>query len=70
MGLSKNFTHWRLAEECAYNFSIFVKLGESIFSVLVESGRFCFLFFFAVEVVNTNHWRHGYCLGLVVVRIN
>ena len=25
---------------------------------------------FFVEVVDTNHWRHGYCLGLVVVRID
>ena len=48
-----------LSEECTYTFSIFVKLGESIFSALVESGRF-----FLVEVVDTNYWRHGYCLGL------
>ena len=65
MGLSKNFAHWCLSEECAYNFSIFMKLGESIFSALVESGRF-----FVVEVVDTNYWRHGYCLRLVVVRID
>ena len=42
MGLSMNFAHWCLSEECAYTFSIFMKLGESIFSALVESGRlFC-----------------------------
>ena len=40
MGLSKNFAHWCLSEECAYTLSIFVKLGESMFSALVESGRF------------------------------
>ena len=40
MGLSRNFAHWWLSEECAYTFSIFVKLGESIFSALIESGRF------------------------------
>ena len=28
-----------------------MKLGESIFSALVESGRF-----FVVEVVDTNYW--------------
>ena len=64
MGLSKNFAHWCLSEECAYTFSIFVKLGESIFSALVESG------WFFVEVVDTNYWRHGYCLGLGVVRFH
>ena len=26
--------------------------------------------FFFVEVVDTNYWRHGYCLGLVVVRVD
>ena len=66
MGLSKNFAHWRLSEECSYTFSIFVKLGESIFSALVESHRV----FFFVEFVDTNYWRHGYCLGLVVVRVD
>ena len=65
MGLSKNFAHCCLSEECAYTFSIFVKLRESIFSALVELGRFFF-----VEVVDTNYWRHGYCLGLVVVRVD
>ena len=29
-----------LSKECAYTFSIFVKLGESIFSALVKSGQF------------------------------
>ena len=42
MGLSKNFAHWCLSEGCAYTFSIFMKLGESIFSALVESGRLLF----------------------------
>ena len=64
--LSKNFAHWCLSEECANSFSIFMKLGESILSALVESGRL----FFAVEVVDTNYWRHGYYLRLVVVRID
>ena len=54
-----------LSKDCAYTFSIFVKLGESIFSALVESGRFFFL-----DVVDTNYWRHGYCLGLVVVFVD
>ena len=40
MRLSKNFAQWWLSEEFAYTFSIFVELGESIFSALVESGRF------------------------------
>ena len=44
MGLSKNFAHWCLSEECAYTFSIFMKLGESIFSAQVESGRVFFYF--------------------------
>ena len=35
-----------------------MKLEESIFSALVESGRFFFFFFFFffVEVVDTNYW--------------
>ena len=39
MVLSMNFAHWCLSEECEYTFSIFMKLGESIFSALVESGK-------------------------------
>ena len=41
-----------------------MKLGESIFSALVESSRF-----FAVEVLDTNYWRHGYRFRFVVVRM-
>ena len=47
-------------------FRYFVKLGESIFSALVESGHF----FFVVEVVDTNYQRHGYRLRLVVVHMD
>ena len=66
MGLSKNFAHWCLSGETACTFSIFVRLGESIYSVLVESGRL----FFVVEVVDTNYWRYGYRLRFVVVRMD
>ena len=57
MGLSKNFAHWCCLKNTHVLFRYFVKLGESIFSALVESG-----WFFFVEVVDTNYWTcHGPC---------
>ena len=40
MGLSKNFPHWWLSEECAYTFSIFCEVGRIDISALLESGQF------------------------------
>ena len=51
MGLSKNFAHWWLSEECAYIFLIFMKWGESIFSALVESGRFFLLWKLLIPII-------------------
>ena len=53
-----------LSEECAYTFSIFVKLGELIFSALVESGRFLFFFLwkFLISIIGD--------IGIVVIRMD
>ena len=40
-----------LSEECACTFSIFMKLGESIFSALVESGRLFLLWKFLIPII-------------------
>ena len=46
-----NFAHSCLSEECAYTFSIFMKLGESIFSALVESSRVFFLWKLLIQII-------------------